>query len=163
MSSVPEPYEAGPPILNNYPARIDPPPLDEPRHIPLPKHNPSLVLALHPYDKAEIDSNYMGFIIVMERIWTQFLRDHLEGFCRRQGPRSIRKEAVDLEVRKALVRWASKTAVEGDFPYQVEEARDVAHLEYEHRVRCWHVRQHVHEYVTTMILRLRELGYLIGG
>ncbi|KAL9016466.1 MAG: hypothetical protein Q9180_008800 [Flavoplaca navasiana] len=159
----PELYEAIPQLLNHYPARIDPPSLAEPRHIPLPKHNPSIVLALHPYDKAEVDSNYMGFIIVMERIWTQFLRHDLEDFCRRQGARSIRKEMVDLEVRKALVHWASRAAVESDFPHQVEEARDAAHLEYEHRVRCWHVREHIHEYVTTMVLRLRDLGYLIGG
>ncbi|KAL9630009.1 MAG: hypothetical protein Q9204_004950 [Flavoplaca sp. TL-2023a] len=160
---VPELYEIPSQLLNDYPARIDPPSLAEPRHIPLPKHNPSIVLALHPYDKAEVDSNYMGFIIVMERIWTQFLREYLEGFCRRQGHCSIRREVVDLEVRKELVRWASRAAVESDFPHQVEEARDAAHLEYEHRVRCWHVREHVHEYVNTMILRLRELGYLIGG
>ncbi|KAL8882957.1 MAG: hypothetical protein Q9192_007495, partial [Flavoplaca navasiana] len=131
---VPELYEAPSQLLNHYPARVDPPSLAEPRHIQLPKHNPSIVLALHPYDKAEVDSNYMGFIIVMERIWTQFLREYLEGFCRQQGHCSIRREVVDLEVRKELVRWASRAAVESDFPHQVEEARDASHLEYEHRL-----------------------------
>ncbi|KAL8993477.1 MAG: hypothetical protein Q9169_006319, partial [Polycauliona sp. 2 TL-2023] len=138
--------------------RFDPPSLDEPRNIPIPERFPGLVRALHPYDKDEVDSNYMGFIIVMERIWARFLRADLEDFCCQQGPCVIRKEEVHSKVRKIMMRWMSKETVLREFPHDVKEPRDVAHVEYEFRVRGWHARQHIEEYESSTVLRLRELG-----
>ncbi|KAL8674093.1 MAG: hypothetical protein Q9168_001488 [Polycauliona sp. 1 TL-2023] len=158
-----DPYVSGPPLLSRYPARFDPPPRNEPHGIPIPRGNPALVRALHPYDMAQVDADYMGFIIVMERIWARFLRSHLEDFCRKKGPLGIWVNMVNMEVRRVMVLWASKEVVMREFPHEVQDARDRAHVEYESRVRCWHVRQHIGEYETSSILRLRELGYLIGG
>ncbi|KAI4262590.1 MAG: hypothetical protein L6R42_002231 [Xanthoria sp. 1 TBL-2021] len=157
-----EAYEGGPPIMSNYPATYDPPPLEEPRHIPIPD-DISLVRALNPYDKKQVDSDYMGFIIVLERLWSCFLREWLENFCRQQGPLLIRKEVVEAEVERVMRLWADKSVVVKQFPHRVEEVRDVAHVEYEWRVRCWHVGQHIEEYKTSTVLRLKKLGYLIGG
>ncbi|KAL8863517.1 MAG: hypothetical protein Q9178_000198 [Gyalolechia marmorata] len=156
-----EACDVPPPLMFNYPARVDPIPSNEPRNIPIPTDH-SLVLALSDHDKAQVDSDYMGFLIVMERIWPSFLCDHLEGFCRQNGPTLFRKELIEMEVRRVMRLWTSKTVVMKQFPYQILEARDVAHVEYERRVRCWHVEQHLEEYQASAVLRLRQLGYLIG-
>ena len=145
----------------NYPAKVDPIPPNEPRNIPIPTDH-SLVLALSGHDKAQVDSDYMGFLIVMERIWPSFLCAHLEAFCRQNGPTVCRKELVEAEVRRVMLLWTGKKVVMKQFPYQILEARDVAHVEYERRVRCWHVEQHIEEYQASAVLRLRKLGYLIG-
>ncbi|KAL8848763.1 MAG: hypothetical protein Q9221_006234 [Calogaya cf. arnoldii] len=157
-----EPYKGAAPLMYKYPAKFDPPPPHEPRNIPIPD-NPRLVTTLNDYDKDQVDFDYMGFIIVMERIWEQFLRGHFEDFCYRQGPLSIRKETVAAEVTRVMRIWADKIMVLKEFPHAVEEVRDVSHVEYEWRVRQCHVGQHLEEYVESTVLRLRNLGYLIGG
>ncbi|KAL8790337.1 MAG: hypothetical protein Q9213_000689 [Squamulea squamosa] len=153
-------YAPVPPLLSAYPRRIDPPPPNEPHSIPV---NLALIKALHLYDKSQVDSDYMGFIVVMERIWPQFMRKILEAFCQSLGPTAVKKEYVELQVRDLMVLWTRKEAVVKSFPHEVREVRDLAHLEYERRVRCWHVERHMEEYVASAVLRLRELGYPIGG
>ncbi|KAL8772915.1 MAG: hypothetical protein Q9209_001935 [Squamulea sp. 1 TL-2023] len=153
-------YTTGPPLMFNYPKRIDLPPKSEPHDIPI---NLALIRALHPHDKSQVDSDYMGFLIVMERIWHHFMRDILETFCQSLGPTAVRQEFVELQVRQLMALWTRKEAVVKHFPYEIKEVRDVAHVEYERRVRCWHVERHMEEYVASAVLRLRKLGYLIGG
>ncbi|KAI4224368.1 MAG: hypothetical protein L6R36_004705 [Xanthoria steineri] len=157
-----EAYEGAPPILFNYPAVYDAPPPDEPRHIPAPD-DVTLARALHPHDRAQVNSDYMGFIVVMERLWSRLLRVRFERFCREQGPLMIRKEVVEAEVEKVMWRWAAKSFVRRQFPHVMQEVRDFAHVEYEWRVRVCHVEKHLEEYKTSTVLRLRKLGYLIGG
>ncbi|KAL8724384.1 MAG: hypothetical protein Q9166_007978 [cf. Caloplaca sp. 2 TL-2023] len=135
--------------------------VEEPRDIPMP-HARWLVQALHPYDKHQIDCDYMGFIIVMERIWPSYLRPLLEEFIKQKGPSSSKKETVDEEVRRLMTIWKSPDQVVKDFPHNVDEPRDWAHLEYECRVRDWHVGQHMEEYQTSVVLRLRWMGYMVG-
>ncbi|CAL8576277.1 hypothetical protein XPA_002166 [Xanthoria parietina] len=157
-----EAYEGAPPILFDYPAVFDPHPEEEPRHIPTPD-DLALTRALHPHDRAQVNSDYMGFIVVMERLWSRFLRVRFERFCRQQGPLLIRKEVVEAEVERVMWRWAAKSFVQRQFPHVMQEARDFAHVEYEWRVRVCHLDRHLEEYKTSTVLRLRKLGYLIGG
>lgn len=119
-----------------------------------------IALPLHSYDKRQVDSDYMGFIVIMERIWPQYLRPRLEEFCRGVG--SIRRAAVDERVRDWMKEWMMREQVEREFPYDIIEARDRAHVEYEHRVRVWHVYQNMEDYQASAVLRLRQLGYMIG-
>ncbi|KAL8929737.1 MAG: hypothetical protein Q9172_000294 [Xanthocarpia lactea] len=95
-----EAYDVPPPLMFNYPAKVDPTPPNEPRNIPIPTDH-SLVLALSDHDKAKVDSDYMGFLIVMERIWPSFLCEHLEDFCRQHGPTFSRKEIIEMECSKS--------------------------------------------------------------
>ncbi|KAL8821096.1 MAG: hypothetical protein Q9223_000821 [Gallowayella weberi] len=144
-----------PSAVPNWPQIVTPHPLAEPCDIRIP-------LALHFYDKKQIDADYMGFIIVMDRIWPSYLRPNLEAFCRSKEPSSLRQELVEEEVRRLMWMWASNQQVQDDFPHVVLGPWDWARINYELWVRIWHVQQHHEEYAASAVLRLRQLGYMIG-
>ncbi|KAI4124570.1 MAG: hypothetical protein LQ338_004732 [Usnochroma carphineum] len=130
---------------------------------------------LRPYDKALIDENYMSFYVVWQRLWPLYLHEPLEAFCREQGPHIFHKELLCNEVRRLMVSWTTPAAVvemrefrmEAGDPwwgrsYEQMQMEQQAKLEYERRVRCWHVQRHVAMYENWAAGELRKMGFLVG-
>ncbi|KAL8943385.1 MAG: hypothetical protein Q9216_001094 [Gyalolechia sp. 2 TL-2023] len=154
--------------------QVDPPSLPEPR-VPSNSHPPYLRIV----DKSLIDEEYFSFPTVWQRLWPRFLRDRLERFCRsrRDSPSIFHKELLYAEVDRLLGKWIDGAVFTKEMwnrrmmrcgwpaealvrPYWEQEWR--ARVEYERRVRAWHVGEHGAKYRVRAAGELRRMGYRIG-
>lgn len=131
--------------------------------------------SLRPDHKALIDENYLTFSVVWHRLWPLYLKEPLESYCREKDPHIFKRELIFNEVRRFMVSWTTQAAVieMNDFriqsgdgclgrTYEQVQTEQQAKLEYERRVRCWHVQKHVAMYEAWSAGELRKLGFKIG-
>lgn len=155
--------------------RIDPPSPPEPR-VPHYAH-PRFLLR---NDKVKIDADYASFSIVWQRLWPAYLLQPLQEFCKtRDDPNNqsiFHKEILYEHIQKVLHEWISvvneeawgyhigmRECVEiGMFVRSSWEVEWRAKVEYERRVRVWHVREHLRKYQIRAAGELRRMGFKIG-